>query len=67
MITINKNLDELFEKNVKRTSGKNWYEIKCKFGLWGVTSPEQSFTEKEAKRYFSLYYADGEYERYLEA
>ena len=36
-------------------------QINCKLGLWGVTSKNHTYAEKEAFHYWIQYYQDGEY------
>lgn len=56
---------ELFDRCVVRKSGDGWYEIKCRLGLWGVTSSNRESVEDEAMHYWQQYYGDGEYQKHL--
>jgi len=42
-------------------------EIHCKLGLWSASGQDREFVEKEARRYWAQYYADGEYDDMLAA
>jgi hypothetical protein len=57
------NVLALFEKCVVRErEGKS---IRCRLGLWAVTSNDRARSEREAKQYWQQYYADGEYKNLL--
>lgn len=52
----------VFHKHTKRTNNKDGsYTVRCKLGLWSVTSPTSNQAEAEAMHYFSKYWQDGEY------
>lgn len=56
------NLDQLFESCVRRiTRPDGSLEINCRKGLWGVRGTDPAFVEREARRYWMLYFNDGEY------
>lgn len=41
-------------------------EIACKYGLWSVSGNDYDWVECEAKKYWWLFYQDGEYARILD-
>jgi len=53
--------DEEFNKWTTCKKDRYGFTIACKKHLWGVTAPTKEEAEREAKRYFVLYYNDGEY------
>ena len=60
-------MNELFELCVDRGASGRTYTITCKLGLWAVSSADKEAVEREARHYWSLYFADGEYDQLLNA
>ena len=58
---MQKDFDSLFLKNTRRTIRDGVLTIKCRKGLWSVSGREEALVEAEARRYFWLYWGDGEY------
>ena len=54
--------DIVFHQHTRSRKTKNGYSIRCKKGLWSVTAPTKSQAEREAMRYFTQYFEDGEYD-----
>ena len=58
-------LDKVFKSCTTMRKTESGYMIQCKFGLWRVDAPTLDIAEREAKRYFFLYFGDGEYKNHL--
>ena len=54
--------DIVFHQYTRGRKCKYGYSIRCKKGLWAVTAPTKSQAEREAMRYFTQYFEDGEYD-----
>ena len=54
--------DIVFHQHTRSRKTKNGYSIRCKKGLWSVTAQTKSQAEREAMRYFTQYFEDGEYD-----
>lgn len=54
---------DLFDRCVIRTArGRS---IRCRKGLWAVATRDAATTEREARRYWTQYFEDGEYDALL--
>ena len=58
---MQKDSDSLFPQNTRRSNRDGELTIKCRNGLWSVSGRDHAFVEAEARRYFWLYWDDGEY------
>ena len=54
-------IDEGFNRFTKIKRTKNRVDVSCVKGLWAVSAPTEEQALREARHYFSLYWADGEY------
>jgi hypothetical protein len=54
-----------FERCVTRRKEDKCHYVDCALGLWGVSGRRRADVEREARRYWLLYYGDGEYGKLL--
>lgn len=58
--------DALFDKCVQTVLRKDGTTlICCKLGLWSCSGRDYEQVNREARHYFTLYHADGEYDEML--
>ena len=58
--------EELFERCVKIfCESDGLWVARCRLGLWSVDAHVEEFVRREAWRYWSHYYNDGEYDKLL--
>lgn len=55
-------ISPLYEKVIERTEVDGTLEIACRLGNWKVSGKDREQVEQEARRYFWVYYHDGEYD-----